>query len=69
MLHQTTPRTTEGTMISNLDEFAALRIAFATVLGLNDVGGILASSQMTDDQKISSNHNWTNHGNPNPSTL
>lgn len=25
---------TEGTTISNLEEFAALRIAFATVLGL-----------------------------------
>ena len=32
------PRTTEGTTISNLEEFAALIIDFATVLGLSDVG-------------------------------
>ena len=33
----TAPLTTDGTMISNLEEFAAFRIAFATVLELNDV--------------------------------
>ena len=32
------PRTTDGTTISSLEEFAALRIAFATVLGSSDVG-------------------------------
>ena len=30
--------TTDGTMISNLREFAAFRTAFATVFGSSDVG-------------------------------
>ena len=33
----TAPRTIDGTMISSLEEFAALKIAFATVLELSDV--------------------------------
>ena len=32
------PLTTDGTIISNLEEFAALRTAFATVFALNEVG-------------------------------
>jgi len=35
---QTAPLTTAGTIISSLDELAALSIAFATVSALNDVG-------------------------------
>ena len=34
----TAPLTIEGTMISNLLEFDAFTIAFATVFGSNDVG-------------------------------
>ena len=34
----TAPLTTDGTIISNLGEFAAFRIAFATVLELSEVG-------------------------------
>ena len=36
--NQTTPLTTDGTIISNLEEFAAFRIAFATVVELRDIG-------------------------------
>ena len=32
------PRTTEGTIISSRGEYAALKIAFATVLSLRDMG-------------------------------
>ena len=35
---QTAPRTIDGTIISSLDEFAALRTAFATVFESNAVG-------------------------------
>jgi hypothetical protein len=41
----TAPLTADGTIISNLEELAALKIAWATVLELSDVGeyfGILA---------------------------
>ena len=34
----TAPRTTDGTIISNLEEFDAFRIAFATVFELREVG-------------------------------
>ena len=36
-LNQIPIRTTDGTTISNLDEFAALTIAFATVSELNEI--------------------------------
>jgi len=34
----TAPLTTDGTIISSLDEFAALRTAFATVFALSETG-------------------------------
>ena len=34
----TAPLTTDGTIISSLDEFAALRTAFATVFALSEAG-------------------------------
>ena len=37
-LNHTAPRTTDGTIISNLGEFEAFKIAFATVFELSEVG-------------------------------
>ena len=60
---QTAPLTIDGTIISNLDEFAALRTAFATFSELNDVDenfGIDSKEWMI--KEICSNHNWTYNG-------